>query len=220
MKKLLSALCVMVLSASVVFQADLIAAETAKDAVIETPDQALAELKAGNMRFLEKNFKNDNFMTQIKNTRDGQEPHTVILSCLDSRIPPEIVFDQGIGNIFVARVAGNVADLNIIGSMEFATKVIGSKLIVVMGHNHCGAVQGAMAKVELGNLTQLLEQIRPAVDAASDPKNEDAVGKQNVKEVMDNIVKNSQIIRDLIKENKVKIVGAYYDLETGTVTFL
>ena len=196
--------------------------EVVHAAAINTPDDALAEMKTGNQRFLSEKFINTDYKNQIENTKADQHPHTLILSCLDSRIPPEIIFDQGIGNIFVARVAGNVEDANILGSMEFATKVKGTKLIIVMGHNRCGAVKGAIDNAELGNLTQLVNQIKPAI--VSDTINADRMlnesAKNNVKMTIDDILKSSTVISDLVKENKVKIVGAYYDLTTGQVTFL
>lgn len=189
---------------------------------IATPDDALRELRDGNKRFLAGRMKNTNYKKQIAATKDDQHPHSVILSCLDSRIPPEIVFDQGIGNIFVARVAGNVEDTNILGSMEFATKVKGTKLIVVMGHTKCGAVKGALDDAKLGNLTELLSEIRPAIvgDKSEPNKQLDETSRNNVKMTMDDILKKSPVISELVKENKVEIVGAYYDLATGRVTFM
>ena len=190
--------------------------------VINSPDDALAELKNGNDRFMKDKLINTNYKEQIEHTKSDQHPHSLILSCLDSRIPPEIIFDQGIGNIFVARVAGNVEDSNILGSMEFATKVKGTKLIVVMGHNHCGAVKGALEDAELGNLTQLVKQIKPAItgDTANKALRQDETAKANVKMTIDHIIKDSPVIAELIKEGKVKIVGAYYDLTTGKVAFI
>ena len=189
--------------------------------VINSPDDALAELKNGNDRFMNDKLINTNYKEQIEHTKSDQHPHSVILSCLDSRIPPEIIFDQGIGNIFVARNAGNIEDLNVLGSMEFATKVKGTKLIVVMGHNHCGAVKGAIEDAEFGNLTQLVEQIKPAI-IKNDNKDlvSDETSKNNVKMTIADILKRSVTISDLVKENKVKIVGAYYDLTTGKVVFI
>ena len=163
---------------------------------------------------------NTNYKKQIEQTAGGQKPHSVILSCMDSRVPPEIIFDQGIGNVFVIRVAGNVEDLNVLGSMEYAVEHSGSKLIVVMGHNHCGAVTGAVKDSKLGNLTQLLDQIKPAIQ--SDPKNPDIVdetAKNNVKITVEDVLKKSDIIRKMVNEKKVAIVGAFYDIETGVVTF-
>ena len=189
---------------------------------INTPDEAVAELKAGNIRFMDDKLINTNFKGQINHSKNDQHPHSLILSCLDSRIPPEIIFDQGIGNIFVARVAGNIEDLNITGSMEFATKVKKSKLIVVMGHNKCGAVKGAIDNAELGNLTQLVNQIKPAL--TGDNTNPDAMldesAKNNVKMTIEDILKSSPILTELIKEGQLKIVGAFYDLTTGKVVFM
>jgi carbonic anhydrase len=188
---------------------------------IKTPDDALAELKAGNERFLNNAFINTDYKNQIEHTKLDQHPHSLILSCLDSRVPPEILFDQGIGNIFVARVAGNIEDNNILGSMEFATKVKGTKLIVVMGHTKCGAVKGAIDNAELGNLTQLVNQIKPAITNANSAEEKlDLTAKKNVANTIDDILKNSPTVADLVKNGDVKIVGAYYDLATGKVVFL
>lgn len=189
---------------------------------IETPDQALAELKSGNQRFLDGKQINTNYKEEIEETKNDQHPHSLILSCLDSRIPPEIIFDQGIGNIFVARVAGNIEDPNVLGSMEFATKVKGTKLIVVMGHNKCGAVKGAIDNADLGNLTQLVDQIKPAI--TGDKTDMDMMitktAEKNVELTIADILSESMVISDLVKEGKVKIVGAFYDLTTGQVTFM
>ncbi|MBK7245357.1 MAG: carbonic anhydrase [Saprospiraceae bacterium] len=188
---------------------------------IHTPDEAILELKDGNKRFLQNKPINTDYKSQIEHTKSDQHPHSLILSCLDSRIPPEIIFDQGIGNIFVARNAGNIEDQNILGSMEFATKVKGTKLIVVMGHNHCGAVKGAVDDVELGHLTQLVNQIKPAIVQNEDKKLMlDETSKNSVKRTIDDILKRSPVIEELVKKNQVKIVGAYYNLENGKVTFL
>jgi carbonic anhydrase len=140
---------------------------------------------------------------------------------MDSRVPPEIIFDQGIGNIFVLRVAGNIEDENILGSMEYAVEHSGSRLIVVMGHNHCGAVTGAVKDIKLGNLTQLVEQIKPAIKSdPGNPETIDETAKINVKMTITDILNRSDIIRELVHEKKVAIVGAFYDIETGLVTFL
>ena len=187
---------------------------------INTPDEALAELKAGNARFLANAMLNTDYKTQIEHTKENQHPHSLILSCLDSRVPPEIIFDQGIGNIFVASVAGNIVDADILGSMEFATKVKGTKLIVVMGHNKCGAVKGAIDNAQLGNLTQLVSKIKPAIVHNTDNNKMDETAQNNVKITIGNIVRDSPVIAELIKEGKVKIVGAYYDIESGKVSFL
>lgn len=198
------------------------AAVEVKHPIINTPDDAFAELKNGNQRFLDGKQINTNYKQAIEETKDDQHPHSLILSCLDSRIPPEIIFDQGIGNVFVARVAGNIEDPNILGSMEFATKVKGTKLIVVMGHNKCGAVKGAIDNAELGNLTQLVTQIKPAI--TGDKKDMDSMlnetAEKNVELTISDILKQSTVINDLVKEGKVKIVGAFYDLTTGKVIFI
>ena len=191
-----------------------------KEETISTPDEALAELKKGNKRFMDGKQINTNYKEQIELTKSDQHPHSLILSCLDSRVPPEIIFDQGIGNVFVARVAGNIEDPNILGSMEFATKVKGTKLIVVMGHNYCGAVNGAVQNAVLGNLTQLVDQIKPAITGDNADLHLDATAKNNVKMTIADILKGSPVIAELVKENKLKIVGAYYDLTTGKVDFM
>jgi carbonic anhydrase len=191
-------------------------------AVINSPDDAMNELKNGNKRFLDGKLENTDYKEQIQATKDGQHPHSVILSCLDSRVPPEIVFDQGFGNIFVARVAGNIEDNNVLGSLEFATKVKGSKLVVVMGHSKCGAIEGAIDDAKLGNLTQLVDQIKPAVtgDKSNRDKLVDESSKNNVKLTIASILKHSEVIAALVKEGKVKIVGAYYDVTSGKVEFM
>lgn len=197
-------------------------APAAAHAQITTPDGALAEMKDGNKRFLDGKMINTNYKQEVEDTKADQHPHTMVLSCMDSRVPPEIVFDQGIGNIFVARVAGNVEDSNMLGSMEYATQVKGTKLIVVMGHAHCGAVKGSIDHVKLGNLTQLLDQITPAItgDTTNKEKMLEESIKNNVKQTMQDIVAKSEIIAGLVKQGKLKIVGAYYDLATGQVTFM
>lgn len=189
---------------------------------IASPDDALAEMKAGNKRFVDGKMVNTNYRQQIELTKDDQHPHSLVLSCLDSRIPPEVIFDQGIGNVFVGRVAGNIEDPNMLGSMEFATKVKGTKLIVVMGHNKCGAVKGAVDNAQLGNLTQLVDQIKPAIKG--DPTNVelmlDETSRNNVRMTIADILKGSSVMSELVKENKLKVVGAFYDITTGQVTFV
>lgn len=188
---------------------------------INTSDEALIELKNGNSRFLSNTPINTNYRAQIQATKGDQHPHSIILSCIDSRIPPEIIFDQGIGNVFVSRVAGNIQDPDILGSMEFATKVKGSKLIVVMGHNKCGAIKGAIDNVELGNLTQLVNQIKPAIptDAMDTETKSTKTAMQNIKLTIASITNNSVVIKNLVAEGKVKIVGAFYDVTSGKVSF-
>ena len=190
--------------------------------VIDTPEKALTELQNGNQRFLDGKLTNTDYQEQIKNTKSDQHPHSLILSCLDSRIPPEIIFDQGIGNIFVARVAGNIEDQNILGSMEFATKVKGTKLIVVMGHNKCGAVNGAINNAELGNLTQLVNQIKPAItgDKSNPDSMLDETAKNNVRMTIADILRDSPVLSEVVKNGSVKIVGAFYDITSGKVSFI
>jgi carbonic anhydrase len=187
-----------------------------------TPDEALAVLKEGNKRYTAGKLEATDYTAQRDATKDDQHPHTMILSCMDSRVPPELIFDQGIGNVFVTRVAGNIEDADILGSMEYAVKLKGTKLIVVMGHSHCGAVKGAIDNAQLGNLTQLVAHIKPAIKG--DTTNKEAMVtetvKNNVKLTIAHIQEKSGVISDLVKENKVKIVGAYYDIATGIVEFL
>ncbi|MFN0081513.1 MAG: carbonic anhydrase [Ferruginibacter sp.] len=190
--------------------------------VINTPDDALEELKNGNQRYFDNKLINTNYKEEMEETKDGQHPHSIILSCIDSRVPPEIIFDQGLGNVFVARVAGNIVDPNELGSLEFATQVKHSKLIVVLGHRMCGAIDGAVNNVQLGSLTQLLSQIKPAItgDSTNKPLMLELTTKKNIQLTVENILKGSPIISNLVKEGKVKIVGAYDDINIGKVIFL
>ncbi|MGA9778964.1 MAG: carbonic anhydrase family protein [Limisphaerales bacterium] len=193
-----------------------------------TPQQALAELKAGNARFVAGHPLKRNLPADVKATASGQYPFAVVLSCLDSRQPIEIVLDQGIGDIFSARVAGNVLNDDVLGSMEFACKVSGAKLIAVIGHTNCGAIKGAVDDVQLGNLTGLLAKIKPAMDAvpanvqprtSKNPEYVDQVAEANVRLVMQQIRDRSPILREMIDEGKVGLVGGMYDLSTGEVHF-
>lgn len=195
-----------------------------------TADRALQLLKAGNARFVEGQSKNKDLLKQAKLTIKGQYPFAIVLSCIDSRGSPELIFDQGIGDMFSTRLAGNVLDADQLGGMEYAAKVIGSHLIVVMGHTRCGAVAGACSNVELGNLTQLLEKIQPAINDVKKSKNVsslncqdysivDEIAQQNVRNVMADIKSKSDIIRKLIASGDVKIIGAMHDLRTGKVRF-
>lgn len=194
-----------------------------------TADVGLNLLKEGNARFVKGDAKYRNLLKQAKLTsKKSQYPFAVILSCMDSRGSPELIFDQGIGDVFSIRVAGNVLDADQIGGLEYATRVIGSHLIVVMGHTQCGAVAGACSQVELGDLTQLLAKIQPAVTTiknksttldCQDGKIVDAIAKQNVLNVMQKIKNSSPIINDLIKSGEVKIIGAMHNLRTGEVAF-
>jgi carbonic anhydrase len=193
-----------------------------------TPGQALAELKAGNARFASGHPLARNFTADIKSTASGQYPFAVVLSCLDSRQPIEIVLDQGIGDIFSARVAGNVLNDDILGSMEFACKASGAKLIAVIGHSNCGAIKGAVDNVQLGNLTGLLAKIKPAMDAVpaeNQPRTSknyrfvDDVSKANVKLVMREIREHSSILREMLNKGEIGLVGGTYDLSTGKIEF-
>jgi carbonic anhydrase len=191
---------------------------------IKTPEEAILELKTGNQRFLTNKLIHTDYAQQIAHTKKEQHPHTLILSCIDSRVPPEIIFDQGIGNVFVARVAGNIEDDDILGSIEFATKIKHAKLVVVLGHNHCGAVKGAIENAHLEHLTQLVNQIKPAIvpcktNALSD-KNMDDTSKQNIKMTIEDILDKSVTLRLEVQNKEIKIVGAYYDIATGKVAFL
>ena len=179
------------------------------------------KLKNGNSRFLKNSLINVDYKKQIEFSKEEQHPHSLVLSCIDSRVPPEIIFDQGIGNIFVTRNAGNIEDLNLIGCIEFATKAKGVKLIVIMGHTHCGAVKAAVTDYQLGNFTQLVDQIKPAIvkkENLENTINETAI--KSVKNTVDDIVNKSAILLELVSQKKVKIIGAYYDIENGKVTFL
>jgi carbonic anhydrase len=192
-----------------------------------TPEEIIAHMKQGNQRFrLGKESPHD-YLAQQKASAKGQYPAAVILSCIDSRAPAETIMDLGIGDTFNARVAGNIANEDIIGSMEFACKVAGAKVVLVMGHTACGAIKGAIDNVQLGNLTALLSKIRPAVSATDytgdrSAKNYDfvdAVARKNVELTMENIHRRSAVLEDLEKSGAIKIVGAMYNLESGVVDF-
>jgi len=193
-----------------------------------TPQQVLDDLMAGNARYVKGELSPPNVLPRIEAATAGQFPKAYILSCVDSRVPVEQVFDQGIGDIFVGRVAGNVEGVDQLGSMEFASKVAGVKLVVVLGHEACGAVKGACDGVELGNLTELLDEIEPAVEAVDghddrSSKNKefvDAVIEKNVHLTVADLRERSPVLAELEKEGAIKIVGAVYSLHTGKVTLL
>jgi carbonic anhydrase len=200
------------------------AASTKESLAAMKPAEALEKLKQGNGRFLAGVAPRD-LKAQVKATASGQYPFAAVLSCMDSRVPPEIVFDQGIGDLFVVRVAGNVVDTDDLGSLEYATKVVGSKLILVMGHTSCGAVKGAIDDVKLGNLTFLLEKIRPVIagsgpGTSSDAAYVDKVAQSNVRQTIREIREKSPIIRELADSGKIGLAGAMYDVATGKATFL
>lgn len=190
-----------------------------------TPKTAHDILVEGNKRFHENLKIQRNLQQQVLETSTGQFPFAVILSCIDSRVPAELVFDQGIGDVFSARVAGNIINEDILGSMEYACKVAGSKIVVVMGHTKCGAVTAACKHVELGNITTLLDKIQPAVSkvnskaAEMDDAEIEQVSEINVKLSIERIRKESPILAELEKEGQIEIVGAMYNISDGKVTF-
>jgi carbonic anhydrase len=195
-----------------------------------TPLRALEILKEGNQRFISNLKTNRNLLQQANDTREGQWPFAVILSCIDSRTSSELIFDQGLGDVFSIRIAGNVVNTDIIGSIEFACKIAGSKLIVVMGHTSCGAVKGACNQVEMGNLTELLSKIQPAVyqekltlDSsqrnASNEEFVENVATLNVKRSVKTVIDRSYILEQMIEKGEIAIIGAKHDLETGIVSF-
>lgn len=195
-----------------------------------TPDDVVKEFQEGNTRFIKDSLTPRNRQQRIQGTGEAQYPKGMVLSCIDSRVPVEEIFDQGLGDIFVGRIAGNFADEEMLGSMEFATKVAGSKVIVVLGHENCGAVKSAIDNVELGNITAMLEHIKPAVamtdnfpeDQRTIKNNEyvNEVVKNNVRHTKEEIRNNSPIIAEMEKNGEIKILGAFYDVTDGTVKFL
>ena len=192
-----------------------------------TPATALEYLKEGNARFVNSTKADRNLLEQVKETGAGQYPYATILSCIDSRVSAELVFDQGVGDIFSIRIAGNILNEDILGSMEFACKVVGTKLIVVLGHNKCGAVNGAIDQVELGNLTGLLDKIKPAINAvkqestngSGDEDFRDNVVERNVIDVANEIPERSEILRQMIADGDLAIARGVYSVETGLVVF-
>jgi carbonic anhydrase len=194
-----------------------------------TPDQALERLKEGNSRFLAGRTIHCDLRTQVRDTANGQAPFAAILGCMDSRVPPELVFDQRIGDIFSVRVAGNFVNVDILGSLEYATQVAGAKLIVVLGHSDCGAIKGAVDDVKLGNLTATLANIRPAVleitnvDGERTSKNKQfvqSVADQNARDAAAMLTSRSSVIASLVKDHKLKIASAMHDVRTGAVSWL
>ncbi|MAN59873.1 MAG: carbonic anhydrase [Flavobacteriaceae bacterium] len=195
-----------------------------------TPEKALNTLKDGNERFKKSDKADRNLLQQVDATSGGQWPFAVVLSCIDSRVPAETVFDQGIGDIFSARVAGNFVNEDILGSIEYGCKVAGSKLVVVMGHTSCGAVKGACDDVKLGHVTSLISKIKPAVQAVKEPQDEskrnssniefvNEVAKENVHQTIENMRSQSAILKEMESDGSIKIVGAMYNVENGSVTF-
>lgn len=193
-----------------------------------TPSKALELLKEGNLRFVSNLKINRNLLQQANESSDGQHPFAVILSCIDSRTSAELIFDQGLGDVFSVRIAGNIINEDILGSMEFGCKVAGSKIIVVLGHTKCGAVKGACDHIEMGNLTALLTKIRPAVDDETQTKENRNSGNAafvenvsviNVKRTVLSIMQRSPILKEMIENGEIGIVGGSHDITTGEVTF-
>ena len=193
-----------------------------------TPVMALDLLKEGNKRFISNLKLNRNLLQQANDTSDGQHPFAVILSCIDSRTSAELIFDQGLGDVFSVRIAGNIVNEDILGSMEFGCKVAGSKIIVVLGHTKCGAIKGACDHVEMGNLTALLSKITPAVDHETETKENrnssnsvfvENVATINVKQTVQAIMDRSPILSEMIQSGQLGIIGGIHDISTGEVTF-
>lgn len=205
--------------------------QTAESQSQMTPEKALELLKEGNQRFLKGTPRERKLNQQVIETAYGQYPFASIVGCIDSRVPTSLIFDQGIGSLFSARVAGNIINDDILGSLEFACKLAGAKLVVVLGHTSCGAVKGACDQAELGNLTALLSKINPAVLAITEPENPeertsknvafvDAVALENVKLTVQNVRTYSNVLRSMENQGAIKIIGAMYDVATGEVRFL
>lgn len=193
-----------------------------------TPSMAVELLKEGNKRFINNLKVNRNLLQQVNETSDGQHPFAIVLSCIDSRTSAELIFDQGLGDIFSARIAGNVLNEDILGSMEFACKVAGSKVVVVLGHTRCGAIKGACDGVKLGNLSTLLEKIQPAINAetlvtvnrnASNSEFVERVAELNVHLTMERVLNESPVLRAMVDDNEIAVVGGLYNVESGEVEF-
>ena len=205
-------------------------AHTKSTQALMTPKKALQSLKEGNERFQNRKREERNLIEQVKDTSDGQYPFATVLSCIDSRVSAELIFDQGIGDIFSIRIAGNFVNTDILGSMEFACKLAGTRLIVVLGHTSCGAVKGACDDAKLGNLTSMLAKIKPAVDSTTMPSDISIRNSSNISFVNDvavknvelniqNILNSSEVISEMVNNGEVKIIGAMYDVSSGAVNF-
>ena len=205
-------------------------AQTKETQTSMTSEKSLQELKEGNKRFQANQKADRNLKEQVADTSGGQYPFATILSCIDSRVSSELIFDQGIGDIFSARIAGNFVNDDILGSMEFACKLAGTKLIVVLGHTACGAVKGACDDVKLGKLTGMLEKIKPAVNSVSEPEDPSLrnssnfefvnnVAEKNVHLTIDKIKADSEVLDEMQQNNEIKIIGGMYDIQSGAVTF-
>lgn len=196
-----------------------------------TPNKAIELLKEGNQRFVTRKMANRDLLDQVNDTASGQYPFATVLSCIDSRVSAELIFDQGVGDIFSARVAGNIVNEDLLGSIEFACKLAGTKVLIILGHTACGAVKGACDGAKLGNLTILLDKIMPAVNAISQPSDPGQRNSKNIDFVNDVAVKNvhmtientrnmSPVLKEMEDNGEIKIVGAMYDINNGKVTFL
>jgi len=195
-----------------------------------TPESSLTSLVEGNTRFQQNLRADRNLLEQVKTTSTGQFPFATILSCIDSRVSSELIFDQGIGDLFSIRIAGNFANTDVLGSMEFACKLAGTKLLVVLGHTACGAVKGACDDAKLGNLTSMLAKIMPSVKATIEPADASIrnssntefvndVSTKNVELTIDYILENSPVLKEMQSEGSIKVIGAMYDITSGKVTF-
>ncbi|MDA0195013.1 MAG: carbonic anhydrase family protein [Bacteroidetes bacterium] len=193
-----------------------------------TPKEAVEILKKGNQRFVGNLKMNRNLLQQINETSEGQHPFAVILSCIDSRTSAELIFDQGLGDVFSFRIAGKVQNEDILGSMEFSCKVAGAKVVVVLGHTKCGAVKGACDDVKMGNVTTLLKKLKPAIEAEKSTTNErnsrnveyvEKVASLNVRITNQQILKNSSILKDMVMKDEIAVIGGMYNVETGVVDF-
>lgn len=193
-----------------------------------TPALALDILKEGNLRFVNNIKAHRNLLEQVNETSSGQFPFAAILSCIDSRTSAELIFDQGLGDIFSIRIAGNILNDDILGSMEFACKIAGSKLIVVLGHTKCGAIEGACNNIELGHVTTLLNKVKPAIAVETETKTDrtgknktfvDNVTKNNIALTVQQIKEQSPLLREMEQTGEIKIIGGLYDLDTGIVKF-
>ena len=195
-----------------------------------TPVSSLQNLREGNKRFQENVRLSRNLVQQVRETATGQYPYATVLSCIDSRVSSELIFDQGMGDLFSIRIAGNFVNEDILGSMEFACKLAGTKLVVVLGHTACGAVKGACDHARLGNLTALINKIEPAVEAVTEPQDQSVrnsgniefvnnVAKKNVLMTIDNVRNQSPVLAEMEANNEIKIIGGMYDISNGEVTF-
>ena len=205
-------------------------ATTKEQQITMTPESAIQRLKEGNVRFTKnKGFSRD-LTNEVKQTSTGQNPYATVLHCIDSRVSAELIFDEGIGDVFSVRIAGNFENEDILGSMEFACKLAGTKVIVVLGHTACGAVKGACDDAKLGNLTALISKLKPAVEAVTEPVDTskrnsgnidfvNSVAEKNVYMTIENIREKSPVLKEMEDNGEIKIIGAMYDIKDGSVTF-